>query len=101
MDLLPPSQHLLFVVACTVVILISSNASAISASLSADFFSVKLLYFSWDTGFFEGRGGFLLSINVTGETKNKKKALYLFHSLVSTLSIYPLLSCVAEGNVKN
>lgn len=67
MDLLPPSQHLLFVVACTVVILISSNISAISASLSADFFSVKLLYFSWDPGFFEG---FLLDINVTGETKN-------------------------------
>lgn len=82
------------------VILISSNASAISASLSADFFSVKLLYFSWDTGFFEGRGGFLLDINVTGETKNKKKSCPYF-SLVSMVSIHPLLSCVAEGNVKN
>lgn len=92
MDLLPPSRHLLFA-ACTVVILISSNVLANSASLNADSLSVKLLYFSRDDDVFEGKGVFLLDINLTGETKNKKSPVLISQSSFDAFHLPSPVTC--------
>lgn len=97
MDWLPTSQPRVCVT-CTVVTLISSNISANSASLSADFLSVYVLYFSWGDAF-NTKGVVLLDTNTAVETI--KKPLYVFAHILHTSHTHPLLSRVAEGNKIN